>query len=252
MKLEDNLKDSYNYTIKLFKDIGRLIILIILNIIPIVDFIVLGYFARVIKESPKSDAPPPLEKYGELWISGAKIFVVTLVYMIVPIVLISVGIVPLMIGAFIPSTGLGILGLIMVGLGIVLAFLIMIIAIMAVAHMAKTGKLGAAFEFGKILSIIRNVGWSNYILWIIVIFIMGLVLSGISYIPYVGWILALIVSPLFMVFVGRSASIVYELGTAGVPAAPTTTVAGVRYCGYCGNPLGPEDKFCGKCGRPVK
>jgi len=62
MKLEDNLKDSYNYATKLFKDVGRLIILIILNIIPIVNFIVSGYFARVIRESPRSDAPPPLEK----------------------------------------------------------------------------------------------------------------------------------------------------------------------------------------------
>ncbi|MCL7385778.1 MAG: DUF4013 domain-containing protein [Thaumarchaeota archaeon] len=251
MKLEDNLRDSYNYTIKLFKDIGRLIILIILDIIPIVNFIVSGYFARVVRESPRSDAPPPLENYGELWINGAKIFVAMLVYMIVPIGLMAAGAVSSVLGAFMPLRGLGVLGTIMTVAGIILAFIILIIAIMAITHMAKTGKLGDAFDFNRILSVIKNVGWSNYILWVIVIFVIGLVLTGISYIPYVGWILALIISPVFMVFVGRSASIVYESGTTQAPVAPTT-VAGVRYCGYCGNPLGPEDKFCGKCGRPVK
>jgi hypothetical protein len=252
MKLEDNLKDSYNYTVKLFKDVGRLIILIILDIIPIVNFIVSGYFARVIRESPRSDSPPPLEKYGDLWISGAKIFVATLVYMIIPIGLIAAGAASSIVGAFMPLTGLGIVGAIMVIIGIILAFLIMIIAIMAITHMAKTGKLGDAFDFSRVLSIIKNVGWPTYILWIIIIFVIGLVLAGISYIPYVGWILAMIISPFFMVFVGRSASIVYESGTTQAPAAPTTTAAAVRYCGYCGNPLGPDDKFCGKCGRPVE
>ncbi|MEM1518508.1 MAG: hypothetical protein QW789_05260, partial [Nitrososphaerota archaeon] len=66
MRLEENLRESFDYTSKLFKDIGRLAILIVLNIIPIVNFIVSGYFAKVIRESPKSNAPPPLEKYGEL------------------------------------------------------------------------------------------------------------------------------------------------------------------------------------------
>ena len=50
MRLETNLRDSYEYTIKLFESVGRLVALIILNIIPIVTFIVTGYFAKVIKE----------------------------------------------------------------------------------------------------------------------------------------------------------------------------------------------------------
>jgi len=251
MKLEENLKDSYNYTIKLFKDIGRLIILIILNIIPIVDFIVLGYFARVIKESPSTQEPPPLEKYGDLWISGAKLFVASLVYMIVPLGLIIAGYASSIVGAFMPTPGLGILGTTMIIIGLILAFLIMIIAVMAIVHMAKTGKIGDAFDFGKILSIIKNVGWTNYIVWILIIFVIGLILSGVSLIPVVGFILALIISPILTVFVGRSASIVYESGTSA-PGTYTPPTATTLFCGYCGNPIKPEDKFCGKCGRPVK
>jgi hypothetical protein len=252
VRLEENLSDSYKYTVKLFRDIGRLVILIILNIIPIVNFIVSGYFARVVKESPRADAPPPLEKYGELWVSGAKIFVVTLVYMIIPIGLISVGLASSILGAFSPLRGLGVVGIVVAVIGIILAFLVSIVALMGIAHMSKTGKLGDAFDFSRILSIIRNVGWASYIAWLIVIFVIGLVLSGISLIPLVGWILALIISPVFLVFVGRSASIVYEAGTTQVAGAQTTAMAGARFCGYCGSPLSPEDKFCGKCGRPVQ
>lgn len=240
MRLEENLRDAYNYTVKLFKDIGRLVILIVLNIIPIVNFIVYGYFAGVIRESPGSDTPPPLEKYGALWVDGAKIFVVTLVYMIVPLVLILAGMFSaILAGVFFPMIGLGILGSILVVVGIILMFLIMIIALMAIIHMAKSGELGSAFEFSKILSKIRAIGWSNYIIWVVIIFVIGLILAGISSIPYIGWLISLILSPVFMVFIGRSASNIYES-------------AATSFCGYCGNPLKPGDKFCGKCGRPVK
>ncbi len=252
MKLEDNLRDAYNYTAKLFKDIGRLAILIVLNIIPIVNFIVSGYFARVIKESPRSDAPPPIEKYGELWVEGAKIFIVTLVYMIVPIVLLSVGMASAIVaGMFFPMAGLGVLGSILVVIGLILIFFIMIIALMAIVHMVKTGRLGAAFDFNKILSKIRAIGWANYIIWIIVIFIIGLILAGLSFIPYIGWLISLILSPVFMVFIGRSASNIYE-SSVTTSIAPSVATPVALFCGYCGNPLRPEDKFCGKCGRPVK
>lgn len=252
MKLEDILRDAYEYTTKLFKDLGRLAILIVLNIIPIVNFIVVGYFARVIRESPRSDSPPPLEKYGELWVDGAKIFLVSLVYMIVPIILISVGMASTMIaGLFFPFAGLGVIGVVLLALGIILAIPILIVAIMGIVHMVKTGRMGEAFNFGAIFSKIRTIGWGNYILWIIVIFALGLLLSGLSAIPFIGWLIALMVSPVIGVFTGRSAANIYEQPPATVKAPPTATRAGL-FCGYCGNSLQPEDKFCGRCGRPVK
>lgn len=251
MRLEENLRESFDYTSKLFKDIGRLAILIVLNIIPIVNFIVSGYFAKVIRESPKSNAPPPLEKYGELWVDGAKIFVVSLIYMIVPIALLAAGMASTIVaGILMPTPGLGVIGSILVVIGLILTFFIMIIALMAIVHMVKKGKLGDAFDFNAILSKIRSIGWLNYILWIVVIFVIGLILAGLSFIPYIGWLISLIISPVFMVFIGRSASNIYESTTTG-PTAPVTTPARL-FCGYCGNPLNPEDKFCGKCGRPVK
>jgi len=211
VRLEDNLRDAYNYAAKLLSDLGRLAILIVLSIIPIVNFITFGYFVRVIRESPRNTSPPPLEKYGELWVDGAKVFVVTLVYMIVPVVYAALGISASIVGSFSPFfIGLAAISATLVVIGFILAFFIMIIWIMAIAHMAKTGRLGAAFDFNQILSRIRAIGWPTYILWIVIIFVIGLILAGLSFIPFIGWLITLIISPVFLVFMGRSAAYTYE------------------------------------------
>ncbi|MEM4590229.1 MAG: zinc ribbon domain-containing protein [Nitrososphaerota archaeon] len=55
----------------------------------------------------------------------------------------------------------------------------------------------------------------------------------------------MIVAAPLIVFIGRSASILYESGIS-VEKPPYRI-----FCGHCGNPLSPEDKFCGNCGKPV-
>jgi hypothetical protein len=43
LDLPDNLRNSYEYAKELFSDFGRLVILIILDLIPLVNWIVMGY-----------------------------------------------------------------------------------------------------------------------------------------------------------------------------------------------------------------
>jgi len=101
MNLSENLSNSFNYAKKLSADGGRLVTLIVLNVIPLVNWIVLGYAAHVLREAPASEAPPKLEKYGNLFADGAKVTFASLLYMIVPLVLLIIGGV---------SMGAGILG----------------------------------------------------------------------------------------------------------------------------------------------
>ena len=82
MDLTDNISDAFGYALKLTKNVGNLIILIILNVIPIVNLIVMGYAARVFKEGPEE--PPVMERYGEAFIDGLKIIVVVIIYSLVP------------------------------------------------------------------------------------------------------------------------------------------------------------------------
>jgi hypothetical protein len=255
MNLGDNLSDSFEYAKKLLSDAGRLIILIVLSIIPIVDWIVIGYQAKVLKESPGTGTPPKLEKYGELFVDGAKVFFAALIYMIIPIILVIVGGVSMSAGLM-STSGLTLAGGLVLGgagavillIGIILMVLLLIILAVGIAHMVKTGKFGKAFAFGEILSIIRGIGWVKYIGWIVVVVIIAVVVSAISgLIPYVGWLISAVIQPILGVFVFRSMGLLYNEGASPELRVAAPVVSGLA-CPSCGTPLQPHHKFCPSCG----
>jgi len=255
MNLGDNFSDSFEYTKKLFSDIRRLIILIVLGIIPIVNFIVVGYWARVLKESPGTGAPPKLEKYGDLFRDGAKVFLASLVYLLIPLILIIVGAVGTFAGlaslqgqAVAPGLLVGGSGLLILVVGMILAIAILIVMGVGLAHMIKTGKFGKAFAFGEIFGIIRGIGWAKYLGWIVITVVISGVLFGIaSAIPVVGGIISAIIHPIFYVFVFRSLGLLYNDGAPAELKVKAPAVTGVA-CASCGSPLQPDQKFCPNCG----
>jgi hypothetical protein len=216
MKLDENLSKAINYTTMLFSDLGRLLILIVLDIIPIVNFVVLGYIGTVIKEPKGSEELPPLEKYFDLWVQGLKIAVAAFVFMIIPMLLIGPFAVLVALSwlefSFLPSVS-WVLAIPLMLVGVLLAFFFGILLSMAIVNMLKKDSFGEVFAFGKVLGIIGKVGWGTYILWLLVIFVCSVVVAAIGGLPVVGWFLSLIVAPVFGVFVGRSASLVYMEGT---------------------------------------
>lgn len=218
MKLEVNLTDSIEYTKMLFDDLGRLLILVILDIIPIVNFVVLGYLGNVIKEPRDSKQLPPLENYVDLWVQGLQIFVVSIVFMIIPLILTIpfISLVVLSSWMYFPflSTVGWVLAIVLLIVGVLLAFFLAIMLVMAIVNMLKKDSFSKAFAFGEIFEIIGKVGWVTYILWLLIIFICAIVVAAIGGIPIIGWILSLLISPIFGVFVARSASIVYSEVTA--------------------------------------
>jgi len=258
MNLSENLNNSFNFAKKLLSDGGRVIILIVLDLIPIVNLIVLGYAARVLREAPTSEAPPKLENYGSLFVDGAKVSIASLVYMIVPLTLILTGAFSMVAGVFGgESTGLvlGSFGVVFLLGGLALAFVFLIFLGVGMAHMVKTGKFGKAFAFGEILRIIRGIGWAKYLGWAVVTAIIAFVIGGLtSSVPYVGWLLSAIISPFLSVFIFRSVGDLYndgapaELRVSSIPAAVGT--AGIT-CASCGAQLQPHHKFCPACGGPA-
>ncbi len=219
MKLDKNFTDSINYTRILFTDLGRLLILVILDIIPIVNLVVLGYIGRVIKEPPDSKELPPLENYLDLWVQGLKIVVAAIIYMIIPMILV-VPFVFLTILAWMAFPSLAVFGwfvaIPMLLIGVLLAFFLAILLAMAIVNMVRKDSFGKAFAIGEILGVIGRVGWGTYILWLVVLFVCMLIVSGIGSIPAIGWILSLIIAPIFGVFVARSASLTYLEGVSPV------------------------------------
>jgi hypothetical protein len=254
MNLGDNLRDSFEYTRKLFSDARRLIILIVLSIIPIVDWIVIGYQARVLRESPGVGTPPKLEKYSELFVDGAKVFFAILIYMLIPLILITVGGVSTFAGLTSTSGAVLAAGLVLGGagavillVGIILMVLLLIILAVGVAHMVKTGKFGKAFAFGEILNIIRGIGWVKYIGWIVVVVIIAFVSTAVGLIPLVGWLISFIIEPILGVFVFRSMGLLYNEGAPAELRVQAPVVSSL-VCPSCGTPLQPHHKFCPNCG----
>jgi len=255
------IENSLEYAKKLFSDIGRLIILIVLDIIPIVNLIVVGYFAKVVRESPSSKEVPKVEGYGQMFVQGLKLAVVGILYMIIPMILILSGVA----FAAMPGYGYGFwsmgpLGIGLAIVGVVTAFFIAIVAAIGIVHMIKQNSFGKAFAFREIVKIIGRVGWGKYLAWIIVVFVLALIVGGIAAIPAVGWIISLIISPIFGVFVARSAALVYNEGVPGVtypppattygPPAPTMTSG--MYCKFCGAAIPTDSSFCQNCGQEIK
>jgi hypothetical protein len=225
MDLSDNLSNSFEFARKLFSDFGRLVILIVLDLIPIVNLTVTGYAYRVLRESPGADSPPKLENYGDMFIDGLKIAIASIIYMIVPLILITAG-----VGSFFATTVMkggtnfmpeefkpaytGLLtgtGIALAVVGVIVAFVMLILLAAGIAHMIKTGKLGKAFAFGEILGVIGRIAWGKYIAWLVLIVILAAIVGAIAGgIPVVGWLIAAIIEPAVTVFYFRSLGLLYS------------------------------------------
>ncbi|HUK28392.1 MAG TPA: DUF4013 domain-containing protein [Candidatus Acidoferrales bacterium] len=257
MDLGENLSNSFDYTKKMFSEATRLIILIVLDIIPIVNWVVVGYEARVLKESPGAGVPPKLDKYGELFVEGAKVVIASFIYLLVPTILIILGGISTFSGIYSvqrqaigPGLMLGGMGAVLLVVGVILVILLLIILSVGVAHMIKTGKFGKAFAFGEIFGIIRGIGWGKYLGWIAIVVVIGIVIAGLGAIPLVGWIISAIIQPLLGVFMFRSMGLLYNDGAPSEFRVQPPTVSGLA-CASCGTQLQPHHKFCPSCGAPV-
>jgi len=259
MDFEGNLKNSLEYAKKMTGDVGKWLLLVVLSVIPIVNWIIIGYWARVVKETPALNEPPKLEEYGSMWIQGLKVLVAGLIYMIVPIILIAVGLVstlPAMGLTRAPPTGLGVfpflggLALIMLLAAMLLSFLIGIIAVMGIIHMIKHDRFSKAFALSEVLNIIRRVGWGSYILWLIIIFAISGIYGAIGGIPYVGWLITLILLPLLLTFTARSAALTYEAAGEATPTLekPKAPSEGYKFCIECGADIPETAGYCPRCG----
>lgn len=259
MDLGKNLQSAFDYAKKMTEDAGRWIILIILSIIPIINFITIGYAARVIKETPNSESPPKLEQYVDLWVKGLTVIIALLIYMIVPLIIFGFAVASFVL-AFVGGTGfpkgvpssiwtlpmVGVGGILII-IGIIVTFLFAILAVMGILHMIKKDEFGKAFAFSEIIEKIKKIGWGNYLLWLVIIFVINIVFGAIGNIPWIGWLITLILSPPFVVFLSRSAGLLYEDNIPSDKQSVTET-KGSAYCMQCGTPIPEEGKFCPKCG----
>ena len=231
MNINGNISDSLQYPIK---DWVKMIILGIILIIPIVNFIGLGYYLRIIKSTLAGlDELPDFERVGELFIDGIKLLIVCIIYAIVPLIFYALSFtfagpatVPSSTSSssvfsfsYLPAlTGISVVFLI---LAAIFAIIISIFAFMGMANMAShESEIGAALRYREILDRIAAIGWGNYILWWIVLmliiifggFIIGIV-GGILLFFVIGFLVFLLGYSYLIIFQARSVAMIFASST---------------------------------------
>lgn len=193
----------------------------------------LNYQLRIMEFSTAdNNILPELNKWKDLFINGLKVFVVTLFY-VIPITII---VVPLIFIIAITSFSSGAnlvdtnmfktFGLVSIIIGLYMV-IIYPIFFMSLANMAKNGNnIDNAFKFNVIKNTISYVGLGNFVIWYIftgLIFLFLLLVGfgfGLSdifnviHFKFIGDLLAsLTVTPFAMIFLYRSASLIYLNGS---------------------------------------
>ncbi|QYZ77947.1 DUF4013 domain-containing protein [Methanofollis formosanus] len=200
---------SYEYaTEAVWGKWGKWILLIICSIIfPLI----MGYMMEIYRGKTPA---PELEDWIKLFVDGVKLFIVELIYSI-PIIIVAM----LFFGgaalAFYGGGGMTaaasttfIVGTIVV---FVLAVLIGLVSIFAGIRLARTDRFGEAFNFSAIVGHIGAVGWLQYLVALVIAYIIVWVLTFVlMLIPVIGGLILLIITPAISVFMARYVTLIYE------------------------------------------
>lgn len=202
-----SLGDNLTYMFKEPDWLTKLLVGGLLAMIPVVNFVTAGYGLQVINNL-RGDKTPTLpkwgERFGDMWVDGLKLFVIGLIYSI-PVWLISL--VTGLPAAFLANAtddpnGFSVLagGAACLGglLSLIVGALILFWGLGAITNFAvNDGEFGAAFQFGKIWSIVKgNVGKMAMavVAAVVASFLVGLLSSVLLFIPCLGWVAAWVIA----------------------------------------------------------
>lgn len=231
MSIHSYLTDSFGYTNNgLIGHWKRWFILIIGSIIFPITY---GYSVRVMEGK---EPAPELGSIVSLFIDGLKLFVIQVIYLIIPVLVLVFTSVLAVVMTF-PDSGMlelqlessqnpfilfeifpGLIG--SVALFLILAFIALFYGSMGMVMFSRTKRMGDAFSLRELTARIKRIGVLPYILAVIVIVIINLVISfGLSSISFFGmgadilsWVLIFVLSPYLTILSSRYFSLLYDTG----------------------------------------
>ena len=173
--------------------IMKIIIGGILSIIPIVNFIANGFQLKVMKNAiNKTPGMPEWKGFIDLFVKGFIVFIIALLYMIVPLVIFGAvagfSAISAAMGGFANPYSIIITILPALFIGGILMLIIGFILPMAIAMYAKSNNFSDAFKFSEILNRIKSI-FGEYLISYVIIVIFGIILGLIMLIPIIGWII---------------------------------------------------------------
>ena len=229
--------DSFEYAKEAFW--GKWTRWLLLIISTIIFPLIYGYMMEIYRG--KKPAPEP-EHWWTLFVDGIKLFVAGIIYAIPTLIVLflTIGFAILSLMPFFLSYGseippavfpaelAGAIAGIFIGaiLTVIVAFLTAIFAVLGMVRLARTGKFGEAFNLHEIHMTIKRIGWGSYIVALIIIWIFGaifgVIINFLMMIPFIGWVIMIILLPVWVVFEARFITRVYDTGLppeiAPVPA----------------------------------
>ena len=182
----------------------------------ILSFFISGYTVRIYRGT---NPAPDFTKWIDLFVDGVKLAVVWFLWFL-PIIVIA-AMCAIAFFSFLsthtaPNTTLLLFGLLLLFVGFVLFVLVVLFGILGAVRFARTGSIREGIRFSAILTTIRTMGWLSYIIlligFVIAMAIYAVITGILSIMPYIGWVLVLIINPFFMIFTARYFALVYEQG----------------------------------------
>jgi hypothetical protein len=225
MEIEKITEESLKYPSQ------RWDIVIILGVMTVTFFLIFpafficGYALRIIRSTLEetSEVPPFNEQIDTLFLNGLKVFLITILYALLPIFLTLIwiftgfsGISPQSfqfeyISFDLISSIIGSYVFIISGLAI------LPIALLAISNMALyNGEISAALRFREIYEHAKGIKIKNYLIWYVI------TLIAVGVILFVGWLtmqisvglllVPLLFVPYLVMFVARSAALIFTYG----------------------------------------
>ena len=183
---------------------GMLAVILVSTVVMLIaSFFMSGFILRVYR----GDEELNFKNLGKMFWQGIVYFVIVFIYLL-PYSIVSD---LLMYG---PIWNIGYL-IITSCINIFLLFFSTVLAINAGIRYAKEGRFGAAFQIGKLCSIISNIGWLRYLGHLILfMLVVGAVELIMMMIPFIGIPLVIIAVPFIMIFQAKFFANLYESGEA--------------------------------------
>ena len=144
----------------------------LLNIVPVVNFLSVGYAYGVFRQSLRQHhaSLSEWENWGDLFLQGLIVFLIALIYNIASLILFLVH--PL--------------------LGLLAAIAVALLFPAAMARYAETGNFSEAFRIGEVWARIQELKGDYFIAWLVMVGVF-IVLGVIGMIPILGWIISAII-----------------------------------------------------------
>ncbi|WP_137285238.1 DUF4013 domain-containing protein [Halorussus salinisoli] len=191
---------------------GGLLTLFSWLLIPVIP--VAGYLQRVLVRTNAGDPAPSFDDWGDLFERGLEAIAVALAYFAVPVALLTAVLASLLVFSVettvsdsgvpadpasvaepVTNVGPDPLGVVIALGGLALAAITSLLASYvlpaALARLAVEDRLGAAFEFRKLRTVVTNGSYATgWLVALVVLVVGGGLVGGLASIPLVGWVLA--------------------------------------------------------------